>query len=128
MYFYDFGFFGPVAGQGSHNTRGSPKRSLSEPPWLVMSLSCYRLAYVRNIKTGTIVSVKTKSEAQVTIANPESFDYGEGQPVLEEFRTQVEEEVVEEVAPATNKIGNFDVVIKDNKIVSITKDGKKPSP
>ena len=83
--------------------------------------------YVRNIKTGTIVSVKTKSEAQVTIANPESFDYGEGQPVLEEFRTQVEEEVVEEVAPATNKIGNFDVVIKDNKIISITKDGKKPS-
>ena len=37
----------------------------------------------------------------------------------------VEEEVVEEVAPATNKIGNFDVVIEDNKVVSITKKGKK---
>jgi len=83
--------------------------------------------YVRNIKTGSLVAVKTKNEAQVTKANPESFDYGEGQPVLEEFRTQVEEEVVEDVLPATNKIGNFDVVIKDNKIVSITKDGKKPS-
>ena len=83
--------------------------------------------YVRNIKTGSLVAVKTKNAAQVTKANPRSFDYGEGQPVLEEFRTQVEEEVVEEVAPATNKIGNFDVVIEDNKIVSITKDGKKPS-
>lgn len=83
--------------------------------------------YVRNIKTGSLVAVKTKNEAQVIKANPENFDYGEGQPVLEEFRTQVEEEVVEEVAPATNKIGNFDVVIKDNKIISITKDGKKPS-
>ena len=39
--------------------------------------------------------------------------------------TQVEEEVVEEVAPATNKIGNFDVVIEDNKVVSVTKKGKK---
>ena len=69
-----------------------------------------------------------------------TMDYGEGEPVLEEFRTQVEEEVVEEVAPVTRyydmntkefslsvKIGNFDVVIKDDKIVSITKDGKKPS-
>ncbi len=83
--------------------------------------------YVRNIKTDSLVAVKTKNEAQVTKANPRSFDYGEGQPVLEEFRTQVEEEVVEDVPPATNKIGNFDVVIKDNKIVSITKDGKKPS-
>jgi hypothetical protein len=83
--------------------------------------------YVRNIKTGSLVAVKTKNEAQVTQANPRSFDYGEGQPVLEEFRTQVEEEVVEDVQPATNKIGNFDVVIKDNKIVSITKEGKKPS-
>tara|TARA_E500000331_G_C17269863_1_gene718809 strand:+ start:718 stop:5988 length:5271 start_codon:yes stop_codon:yes gene_type:complete len=83
--------------------------------------------YVRNIKTGSLVAVKTKNEAQVTKANPRSFDYGEGQPVLEEFRTQVEEEVVEDVQPATNKIGNFDVVIKDNKIVSITKEGKKPS-
>ena len=83
--------------------------------------------YVRNLKTGSLVAVKTKNEAQVTQANPRSFDYGEGQPVLEEFRTQVEEEVVEDVQPATNKIGNFDVVIKDNKIVSITKEGKKPS-
>jgi len=83
--------------------------------------------YVRNIKTDSLVAVKTKNEAQVTKANPRSFDYGEGQPVLEEFRTQIEEEVVEDVPPATNKIGNFDVVIKDNKIVSITKDGKKPS-
>ena len=81
--------------------------------------------YVINIKTGSIVAVKTKSEAQVTIANPESFDYGEGKPVLQEFRTKVEEKVVEEVAPGTHKIGNFDVVIKDNKIVSITKDGKE---
>ena len=83
--------------------------------------------YVRNIKTDSLVAVKTKNEAQVTKANPRSFDYGEGQPVLEEFRTQIEEEVVEDVPPATNKIGNFDVVIKENKIVSITKDGKKPS-
>ena len=48
----------------------------------------------------------------------------------EEVETQVETqegEVVEDITPATNKIGNFDVVIDDNKIVSITKDGKKPS-
>ena len=48
----------------------------------------------------------------------------------EEVETQVETQestVVEELIPATNKIGNFDVVIQDNKIVSITKDGKKPS-
>lgn len=48
----------------------------------------------------------------------------------QEVETQIETEestVVEELIPATNKIGNFDVVIQDNKIVSITKDGKKPS-
>jgi len=87
---------------------------------------------LRNIKTGLIGTTSTKSEAQQFLNNTVNrqgmtMDYGEGQAVLEEFRTQVEEEVVEEVAPATNKIGNFDVVIKDNKIVSITKDGKKPS-
>ena len=87
---------------------------------------------LRNIKTDFIGTSTTKSEAQQFLNNTVNregmtMDYGEGEPVLEEFRTQVEEEVVEEVAPATNKIGNFDVVIKDNKIVSITKDGKKPS-
>jgi hypothetical protein len=87
---------------------------------------------LRNIKTDFIGTSTTKTEAQQFLNNTVNregmtMDYGEGEPVLEEFRTQVEEEVVEEVAPATNKIGNFDVVIKDNKIVSITKDGKKPS-
>ena len=81
--------------------------------------------YVKNIKTGNIVAVRTKNEAQVTIANPENFDYGEGQPILEEFRTQVEEEVVEDVLPATNKIGSYDVVIENNKVVSISRKGKK---
>ena len=87
---------------------------------------------LRNIKTDFYGTATTKTEAQQFLNNTvnregRTMDYGEGQPVLEEFRTQVEEEVVEEVAPATNKIGNFDVVIKDNKIISITKDGKKPS-
>lgn len=87
---------------------------------------------LRNIKTDFIGTSTTKTEAQQFLNNTVNregmtMDYGEGEPVLKEFRTQVEEEVVEEVAPATNKIGNFDVVIKDNKIVSITKDGKKPS-
>ena len=87
---------------------------------------------LRNIKTDFIGTSTTKTEAQQFLNNTVNregmtMDYGEGEPVLEEFRTQVKEEVVEEVAPATNKIGNFDVVIKDNKIVSITKDGKKPS-
>lgn len=87
---------------------------------------------IRNIKTDFIGTSTTKTEAQQFLNNTVNregmtMDYGEGEPVLEEFRTQVEEDVVEEVAPATNKIGNFDVVIKDNKIVSITKDGKKPS-
>ena len=47
--------------------------------------------YVENIKTGKIVAVKTKKEAQEKIQNPKSFDYGEGQPVLEDFRTQTEQ-------------------------------------
>ena len=47
--------------------------------------------YVENIKTGKIVAVKTKKEAQETIQDPKSFDYGEGEPVLEEFRTQTEQ-------------------------------------
>jgi uncharacterized protein YukE len=89
--------------------------------------------YVENIKTGKIVAVKTKKEAQETIQNPKSFDYGEGQPVLEEFRTKVIEEVVEapiEAAPTdkVRKIGNFEVIItEDNKIKSIKKDGKEVS-
>ena len=57
---------------------------------------------VRNIKTGLIEPSSTKSQAQQLINNTTNrqgirMDYGEGQPVLEEFRTQVEEEVV--VAP-----------------------------
>ena len=36
-----------------------------------------------------------------------------------------QEEVVEEVAPATNKIGSYDVVIENNKVVSISRKGKK---
>jgi hypothetical protein len=100
---------------------------------------------LRNIKTDFYGTATTKTEAQQFLNNTvnregRTMDYGEGQPLLEEFRTQVEEEVVEEVAPVTRyydmntkefslsvKIGNFDVVIKDDKIVSITKDGKKPS-
>ena len=89
--------------------------------------------YVRNIKTGSLVAVKTKNAAQETKANPRSFDYGEGQPLLEEFRTQVEEEVV--VSPIevsatdkTQKIGDFEVILtKDNVIKSIKKKGKEVS-
>jgi hypothetical protein len=89
--------------------------------------------YVENIKTGKIVAVKTKKEAQETIQDPKSFDYGEGQPVLEEFRTQVEEEVVVapiEVSPTdkTQKIGDFEVILtKDNVIKSIKKKGQEVS-
>ena len=89
--------------------------------------------YVENIKTGKIVAVKTKKEAQETIRNPKSFDYGEGQPVLEEFKTQVTEEVVEspiEAAPTdkVRQIGNFEVIIaEDNVIKSIKKNGKEVS-
>ncbi len=87
---------------------------------------------LRNIKTDFYGTATTKTEAQQFLNNTvnregRTMDYGEGQPILEEFRTQVEEEVVEDILPATNKIGNFDVVIKNNKIISITKDGKKPS-
>jgi len=89
--------------------------------------------YVRNIKTGKDVGVKTKKDAQVIIANPQIFDYGEGDPVLEEFRTKVTEEVAQapiEAAPTDKirKIGNFEVIItEDNKIKSIKKDGKEVS-
>jgi hypothetical protein len=89
--------------------------------------------YVENIKTGKIVAVKTKKEAQETIQNPKSFDYGEGQPVLEEFRTKVTEEVIEspiEAAPTdkVRQIGNFEVIFtEDNVIKSIKKNGKEVS-
>ena len=93
---------------------------------------------VRNIKTGLIEPSSTKSQAQQLINNTTNrqgirMDYGEGQPVLEEFRTQVEEEVV--VAPIevsasdkTQKIGDFEVILtKDNVIKSIKKKGQEVS-
>ena len=93
---------------------------------------------VRNIKTGLIEPSSTKSQAQQLINNTTNrqgirMDYGEGQPVLEEFRTQVEEEVV--VAPIevsatdkTQKIGDFEVILtKDNVIKSIRKKGQEVS-
>ena len=61
------------------------------------------------------------------------MDYGEGQLVLEEFRTQVTEEVVDapiEAAPTdkVRQIGNFEVIItEDNVIKSIKKNGKEVS-
>lgn len=50
---------------------------------------------IRNIKTGIILPLKRKADAQNELANirrgKNMFDYGEGEPVLEEFRTQTEE-------------------------------------
>ena len=93
---------------------------------------------VRNIKTGSIGPSSTKSQAQQLINNTTNrqgirMDYGEGQPVLEEFKTQVEEEVVVapiEVSPTdkTQKIGDFEVILtKDNVIKSIKKKGQEVS-
>ena len=93
---------------------------------------------VRNIKTGSIEASSTKSQAQQLINNTANrqgmrLDYGEGQPVLEEFKTQVEEEVVVapiEVSPTdkTQKIGDFEVILtKDNVIKSIKKKGQEVS-
>jgi hypothetical protein len=93
---------------------------------------------VRNIKTGLIEPSSTKSQAQQLINNTVNkqgmtMDYGEGQPVLEEFRTQVEQEVVVapiEVSPTdkTQKIGQFEVILtKDNVIKSIKKKNKEVS-
>ena len=93
---------------------------------------------VRNIKTGSIEPSSTKSQAQQLINNTTNrqgirMDYGEGQPVLEEFKTQVEEEVVVapiEVSPTdkTQKIGDFEVILtKDNVIKSIKKKGQEVS-
>ncbi len=73
------------------------------------------------------------TEQQSTTGEITSEPITDSKKQAEEVETQVEddasevveEEVVEEVAPATNKIGNFDVVIEDNKVVSITKKGKK---
>ena len=89
--------------------------------------------YVRNIKTGKDVGVKTKKDAQAIIANPQIFDYGEGSPVLKQFQTKVEEEVVEapiEVLPTdkVKKIGNFEILFtKDNIVKSIKKNGEEVS-
>jgi hypothetical protein len=93
---------------------------------------------VRNIKTDFIGTTKTKTEAQQFLNNTVkregmTMDYGEGQPVLEEFRTQVTEEVVDapiEAAPTdkVRQIGNFEVIItEDNVIKSIKKNGKEVS-
>ena len=93
---------------------------------------------VRNIKTDFIGTTNTKTEAQQFLNNTVkregmTMDYGEGQPVLEEFRAKVTEEVVEstiEAAPTdkVRQIGNFEVIItEDNVIKSITKDGKQPN-
>jgi len=59
--------------------------------------------YVENIKTGKIVAVKTKKEAQETIQDPKSFDYGEGQPVLEEFKAQKQKEKPKKVKQTVPK-------------------------
>ena len=40
--------------------------------------------YVKNIKTGSIAAAKTKVEAQFMAKNPDSWDYGEGMPLLEQ--------------------------------------------
>ena len=72
---------------------------------------------------------KTTADITVTYTNPdgttESFDSTVALEPFVETEQVTQEEVVEEVAPATNKIGNFDVVIEDNKVVSVTKKGKK---
>ena len=93
---------------------------------------------LRNIKTGLIGTTSTKGEAQQFLNNTVNkqgmtMDYGEGQPVLEEFRTKVTEEVVEapiEAAPTdkVRQIGNFEVILtEDNVIKSIKKNGKEVS-
>ena len=50
---------------------------------------------IRNIKTGIILPLKRKADAQNELANirrgKNMFDYGEGEPVLQEFRTQTEQ-------------------------------------
>jgi hypothetical protein len=72
---------------------------------------------------------KTTADITVTYTNPdgttESFDSTVALEPFVETEQVTQEEVVEEVAPATNKIGNFDVVIENNKVVSVTKKGKK---
>jgi len=72
-------------------------------------------------KLNKIQSVLDRDSSFVLARNPETIVGRLADPTKQD----TQEEVVEEVAPATNKIGNFDVVIEDNKVVSVTKKGKK---
>lgn len=55
--------------------------------------------YVENKKTGSIVSLRTKAEAQAEVKNP-TYDYGEGAPIVtQEAAPATEVAVTEEVAP-----------------------------
>ena len=77
--------------------------------------------YVRNKKTGSILPTKSKKEAELNIKpeNINSWDYGEGMPVIQETLTEIATQVTETeiVEKPLNK--KYVAQIKNNKLVNI---------
>ena len=65
--------------------------------------------YVENNKTGRIVAVTTKAEAQAQINNP-TYDYGEGEPIItatEEVETKIKDDAKPTIkTPAGSRLFN----------------------
>lgn len=90
--------------------------------------------YVQNKKTGRLIALKTKADAQAEVKNP-SFDwYGEGFPIITEegvipmvdFKTEeqvVEVDVVEDVTKKINESPKVSVGIPNSEFIAILSDG-----